>query len=115
LAPRFAQHVCDYSVQKESRIRSKAVNDDTEIYLVGDFNNWSRTSHPFARDYAGKWALTVDLEIGRIYRFHYLCDGEHWLSDSYADANVVTPYGSDNFVIMTDPKLKQLEVTQLEG
>jgi 1,4-alpha-glucan branching enzyme len=85
------------------------------IYLVGDFNNWSRTSHPFARDYAGKWALTVDLEIGRIYRFHYLCDGEHWLSDSYADANVVTPYGSDNFVIMTDPKLKQLEVTQLEG
>ncbi len=39
------------------------------IYLVGDFNNWNRRSHPFQRDRDGRWILDVELELGRAYQF----------------------------------------------
>jgi 1,4-alpha-glucan branching enzyme len=72
------------------------------IYLVGDFNDWNRTSHPMQRDRHGEWYITIDLEPGRSYQFRYLCDGERWMNDTQADAYVVNPYGSENFVIVTD-------------
>jgi len=77
------------------------------IYLVGDFNEWNRRSHPFQQERDGKWSLTVDLEVGRAFQFRYLCDCGHWLNERQADAYVVNPYGSDNFVIITDPLFKQ--------
>ena len=76
------------------------------IYLVGDFNDWNRTSHPFLQDREGRWSITVDLELGRAFQFRYLRDGEVWLNDNQADAYVPNPYGSDNFVIVTDPNFK---------
>ena len=79
------------------------------IYLVGDFNEWDRRSHPFQHDAAGQWTLTIDLEIGHAYQFRYLCDYDHWLNDPQADAYVVNPHGSDNFVIITDPTFKQYQ------
>ena len=45
------------------------------IYLVGDFNDWSRSSHPLRRDREGRWTLTIDLLPGRANQFRYLCDG----------------------------------------
>jgi len=77
------------------------------LYLVGDFNEWQYTTYPMTHDEcAGHWRITVDLEIGRAYQFRYLCDRDHWLNDSQADAYVVNPYGTDNFVVVTDPKFK---------
>jgi 1,4-alpha-glucan branching enzyme len=78
-----------------------------QICLVGDFNGWSHTSHPMQRDRQGDWQIVIDLELGRAYQFRYLCDGERWMNDSQADAYVLSPYGSDNFVIITDPHFKQ--------
>ena len=77
------------------------------ICLVGDFNEWNTTSHPMRRDRDGQWGLALDLEAGRAFQFRYLCDGERWMNDSQADAYVLNPYGSDNFVIMTDPQFKK--------
>ena len=73
------------------------------VHLVGDFNQWSRTSHPFRRDREGHWRLTADLDVGRAYQFRYLRDGEVWMNDNQADAYVANPYGSDNSVVITDP------------
>lgn len=78
-----------------------------QIYLVGDFNRWNRTSHPFRRDRQGRWLLTVDLELGRAYQFRYLRDGQNWINDSQADAYVYNTYGSHNFVVVTDPEFKK--------
>jgi 1,4-alpha-glucan branching enzyme len=78
------------------------------LYLVGDFNEWQRTAHPMTHDErTGQWHITVDLEVGRAYQFRYLSDHTHWLNDSHADAYVVNPYSTDNFVVVTDPKFKQ--------
>ena len=83
------------------------------IYLVGDFNEWNRSSHPFQHGEEGAWTLTLDLEIGRCYQFRYLRDGE-WISDSQADGFVGNPHGSDNALVVTDPKFKRYPNEQNE-
>lgn len=77
------------------------------IHLVGDFNDWNHHSHPLKRDRQGKWILTVDLELGRAYQFRYLVDGNLWMNDNDADAYVHNPFGSDNFVVVTDENFRQ--------
>ena len=72
------------------------------IYLVGDFNEWNRLSHPFQLNREGVWTITVDLEANRFYQFRYLYDGT-WINDNQADAYVRNNFGSDNFVVVTDP------------
>ncbi len=75
------------------------------IYLVGDFNDWNRSSHPFQRDREGRWTLTLDLSPGRAYQFRYLCDGA-WMGDNQADAYVHYATSLDNFLVITDPNFK---------
>ncbi len=79
------------------------------IFLVGDFNDWSPTSHPFRRDHVGRWTLTLDLELRRTYQFRYLLDDGEWMHDAQADAFVFNPQGSDNFVVVTDPGFKRYD------
>lgn len=73
-----------------------------EIYLVGDFNGWSRTSHPMKQMTSGQWYITLDLEVGRAYEFRYWCDGE-WINDDHADAYSTNPHGTHNSVVLTSP------------
>jgi len=80
-----------------------------DIHLVGDFNNWDRTSHPLQKDAHGIWTLTVDLEPQRTYQFRYLCDGLEWMCDSGADAYVYSPQGAHSFVVITDPNFKRYD------
>ncbi len=77
------------------------------VNLVGDFNEWNRASHPLRRDRDGRWTITVDLELGRAYQFRYLRDGQDWMDDDQADCYVHNRYGSDNFVVVTDPNFTQ--------
>jgi 1,4-alpha-glucan branching enzyme len=72
------------------------------IHLVGDFNDWNRTSQPFKLDQEGRWTATIDLEPGRTYEFRYLYDDREWGNDSQADGDVPNPYGSSNSVVVTD-------------
>ncbi len=77
------------------------------LHLVGDFNNWDRSSHPFECDREGNWSLAQDFPCGRAYRFRYLVDGEVWVNDNQADAYIYNQYGSDNCVLITDPAFKR--------
>lgn len=77
------------------------------LNLVGDFNKWNQSSHPFQREGKDEWTITVDLQLGHAYQFRYLCDCEEWMNDGDADAYVVNPYGTDNFVVVTDPSFKR--------
>jgi 1,4-alpha-glucan branching enzyme len=77
------------------------------IYLVGDFNGWSRKANPLKRDQHGNWHITLDLETDRVYQFRYLCDNTHWINDSEADAYIPNLYNTDNFVVVTDPDFRR--------
>ena len=71
------------------------------VHLVGDFNDWSRRSHPLSRTSNGQWTLSIDLPEGNAYQFRYLIDGTHWQNDWNADRYVSNPFGGDNSVIET--------------
>lgn len=69
------------------------------VSVVGDFNDWSTTSHPMTRDADGSFVLAITLEPGRAYRFRYLLDGERWENDWSADAYVANDFGGEDSVI----------------
>lgn len=72
------------------------------IYLVGDFNDWNQSSHPFRQTEQGMWTFTVDLEVSRAYQFRYRRDGE-WTNDGQADAYLPASDGREAFIVETDP------------
>ena len=75
------------------------------VNLVGEFNDWDTTATPMRRNRSdSNWKVTLELELGRPYRFRYLIDGKEWLNDWHADDHVENPYGSyDSVVDLTEP------------
>jgi 1,4-alpha-glucan branching enzyme len=67
-------------------------------YLCGEFNGWSRTSHPMMRRKNGSFTLTVTLPPGE-YRFRYLLDGLRWENDWAADDYRPNEFGHDDSVV----------------
>jgi 1,4-alpha-glucan branching enzyme len=72
------------------------------VMLVGDFNEWSQTSHPLKCKTDGLFGITVDLPTDQRYQFRYLIDGTRWLNDDAADEYIPTPFGNDsNSIVRT--------------
>ena len=71
------------------------------IHLVGDFNNWNRSSHPFQRARDGQWTITIGLSPDKVYQFRYLCNGRDWMNDCTADGYVPNPHGCENCLLIT--------------
>ena len=46
-----------------------------EVFLVGDFNDWHPTAHPFKRMIDGAWRLEVPLNHGH-HHYLFLVDGK---------------------------------------
>ncbi|MGL4648457.1 MAG: isoamylase early set domain-containing protein [Caldilineaceae bacterium] len=70
------------------------------IHVVGDFNEWSRTTTPMKQGRDGVWRATVELTPSRRFQFRYLIDGQ-WQTDWHADGSVNNAFGSDNSVVDT--------------
>ena len=68
------------------------------IYLVGDFNGWSRGAQPLDL-FEDAWKTTLELPNGRNYRFRYLIDQDHWCNDWGADANMPSPEGGSDSIV----------------
>ena len=73
-----------------------------EISVVGDFNNWDPHQHKFSHNNSdGSSSFELALEAGNEYKFRYLCDGQTWLNEPEADAEVLTHFGdSKNSVLV---------------
>jgi 1,4-alpha-glucan branching enzyme len=62
------------------------------VNLVGEFNNWDTSAMPLCYNHCdAKWQITIELEVGRRYRFRYLLDGKEWFNDWEADDHVRNP------------------------
>jgi len=69
-----------------------------KVFVVGDFNDWSTSSHAMSR--AGdSFEASLPLQAGQTYRFRYLLDGDRWENDWEADAYVPNDFGGDDSVI----------------
>lgn len=71
------------------------------VHLVGDFNDWSRTSHPLQRTRDGEWEISLVLNPGKSYQFRYLVNRSDWQNDWNADRYVSNSFGGENSVIET--------------
>ena len=70
------------------------------VHLVGEFNNWSETSHPMIWDRQQEgWTIAMDLEKGHEYRFRYLVNKTEWHNDWDADRYEPNSFGGDNSVV----------------
>ncbi len=74
-----------------------------EVYLVGDFNNWEETKTPMEKKSGSRFAITLDLDLGREYQYRYLVNGKEWHNDWNADKYVPNPFSGDNSVVTTYP------------
>ncbi len=78
---------------------AEATDGAKKVCLVGDFNNWKKTTHPMKKQKTGGFSITIDLTPGKEYQFRYLIDGKKWENDWKADCYTRSTYGgSDNSV-----------------
>ncbi|HEX9970479.1 MAG TPA: alpha-amylase family glycosyl hydrolase, partial [bacterium] len=69
------------SAQQPIVFKLKAAPNTSSVYLVGDFNNWSKTANPMLDlDGDGTWETTVNLEPGN-FQYRFLLDGVMWIKD----------------------------------
>ncbi len=85
------------------RLPREAAPEALSVHLVGDFNDWDKSSLPMTRLKNGEFKLTLDLPVGREYSFRYLIHGQEgstWENDWSADHYVPSGIGGeDNSVV----------------
>ena len=70
----------------------------SQVYLVGDFNNWDLWANPMHKEKEGLWETTLILQTGR-YEFKFLVDGK-WRESKDDEFTVRNKYGSFNNVVV---------------
>ncbi len=48
-----------------------AIDGCDSLYLVGWFSEWDESVYPMDRTASGAWVLTLELESGCTYQYHY--------------------------------------------
>jgi hypothetical protein len=66
--------------------------------ICGEWNNWSPDRDVMEPAEDG-FAYTIELEVGRAYRFRYLLDGHRWENDWSADSYVPNEHGGDDSLV----------------
>lgn len=72
-----------------------------KVQLLGDFNNWDKSTEPMTALKSNDFTATLELESGKEYQFRYLIDGTVWKNDAQADHLVSNSYGEENGVVST--------------
>ena len=83
-----------------------ALDGVTQLYVVGDFNEWNETATPMEKAADGSWSVALTLEGNRAYQYRYFANGQTWHNDWAADAYAPNTFGSDNCVVnlVEEPK-----------
>ncbi|SHH56867.1 isoamylase early set domain-containing protein [Thermosipho atlanticus] len=68
--------------------------DAEQVYLAGNFNNWSPTSLPM-KNVNGIWMISLELQPGE-YQYKFVVNGEQWIEDPDAPSFVDDGFGGKN-------------------
>jgi 1,4-alpha-glucan branching enzyme len=72
----------------------------TRVSVVGAFNGWDPQAHPLrGPDRDGVWTLSLLLPPGR-YRYLFVADGVHWVTDPDATVSEADGFGGRNSVLL---------------
>lgn len=73
------------------------------VSVAGSFNGWDAASLTLRKDANGVWEATVPLPVGE-HRYSFVVDGQRWVPDPSAPAQVDDGFGGTNSVIVVGPK-----------
>ena len=74
------------------------------VSLTGSFNDWSAGEEYMVKSSAtGLWTITVPLPSGE-HQYMFVVDGEQWVPDPNAHAQVDDGFGQSNSVIVVGPR-----------
>jgi 1,4-alpha-glucan branching enzyme len=74
------------------------------VAVAGNFNQWSTSSHPLARQSAsGVWTAIVMLPPGE-HLFMYVVDGTQWISPPAAEDYADDGFGARNGIVIVREK-----------
>jgi 1,4-alpha-glucan branching enzyme len=82
------------------KLPKAAVTGAYRIMLVGEFNDWSVEATPLKRLMSGDFSVTVELPVGREYRYRYLINEDRWENDWCADKYVENHFGEEDSVVV---------------
>ena len=68
--------------------------------VVGTFNNWDPTRHPFVKRSNGTYSVTVTLPAGSSHLFRYYGLDGSWFNEPEADGYEPSGKGSDNCALL---------------
>ena len=74
----------------------------SEVAVAGSFNSWDPLTSPMVRSALGIWSVTVPLRVGE-HQYQFVIDGERWVSDPAAHAQMADGFGGANSVILVAP------------
>jgi 1,4-alpha-glucan branching enzyme len=70
----------------------------TSVHLAGDFNGWSTTSDPLARQSDGTWTITKKLPAG-VHAYKFVVNGTTWKQDEANPETRDDGFGGKNSVV----------------
>jgi 1,4-alpha-glucan branching enzyme len=71
-----------------------------QVFVAGQFNEWSQTKTPLEKGQDGIWRVTLKLKPGK-YEYKFYADGQ-WLEDPTNPDKVPDPYGGNNSVLTVE-------------
>lgn len=87
------------SVTKDGSVEFKFFRPKVrQVHLVGDFNQWSRTSIPMRPGGDGWWGVKLNLPSGD-YRFRYFADG-NWYTDYASNGIEKGKWGTNSMLVV---------------
>jgi 1,4-alpha-glucan branching enzyme len=95
--PKSKSDICKITFE----LAGEAVPENTQVWLVGDFNGWDTTATPMRyKKKTGTHAVTLELPIGASYEFRYYLGDGVWENDWEADRYAPSPFGGcENSVV----------------
>ena len=76
------------------------VPEASQVFVAGEFNEWSPTDIRMEKGEDGIWRATIELDPGK-YEYKFVVDGT-WMEDPDNPDKVSDPYGGNNSVLTVE-------------
>jgi len=73
----------------------------SQVFLAGQFNEWSPTATALSKGDDGVWRVTLKLKPGK-YEYKFVVDGSQWMEDPANPDKVPDPYGGSNSLVTVE-------------
>lgn len=74
-----------------------------QVAIVGSFDGWDPAAIPLVREDGGLWSVTLSLPLGE-HQYQFVIDGERWVPDPRAHAQIDDGFGGTNSVVVVGPR-----------